>query len=151
MSLQDQIRNDLTTAMKMRKALDLAVLRATMSAFTNELVAKRRKPGDKLTDEEALAVIKRLAKQRVESADQYQKGNRVDLAEQELKERNILLQYLPAVMTPDEIQVVAMRKKQEMGINDRSNMGILMAEIMKELRGKADGADVKEVVNKLFL
>jgi uncharacterized protein len=151
MILHDQVRADLTSAMKIRREPDLTVLRSVMTAFVNELVASRRKPEEKLADEEALTVIKRLAKQRHESAEQYAKAERADLTEAELAEEAILRSYLPSMMSEGDIMKIAMKKKEETGIDDRSKMGILMAELMKDLRGKADGAVVRKVVDKLFL
>jgi uncharacterized protein YqeY len=87
------------------------VIRGIKTAFTNELVATKRMPTDKLTDEEALDVIHRLAKQRKDSIAQYKAGGREDLAESEAAELEVLETYLPEMMPRDEIVKLALAKK----------------------------------------
>lgn len=148
--MQDNIREEIKQAMLAKDADKLTVLRGILTAFTNELVNKGLKPQDKLSDEECIAVIRRLAKQRKDSILQFEKGGRADLAETEKKELSILEDYLPQMMSKDEIKKIAEIKKSEMGISDKSKAGILMGAIMKDLKGKADGADVKEIIDQLF-
>lgn len=148
--MQDQIREQIKQAMLAKDTEKLNVLRGILSAFTNELVAKGKTPQEKLTDEEALAVIRRLAKQRKDSIEQFEKGGRADLAENEKAELQILEKYLPQMMSKDEIRKIAEAKKAEMGVTDKSKMGVFMGAVMKDLKGKADGADVKEVIESLF-
>ncbi len=148
--LHDEIRSQLTTAMKAKDALRLRIVRGLLTAFTNELVAQKRKPDEKLSDEEALTVIKRAVKQREDSIEQFEKGGREELAQNERDELEVLKAYLPETMSKEEIQKVAMAKKAELGIEDKSKMGVLMGVVMKELKGEADGKDVKEVVESLF-
>ena len=149
MLVQD-IRNEMITAMKAREEVKLRVLRGLLASFTNELVAKKKKPNDTLDDEGALFVIKRAVKQRLDSIAQFEKGDRNDLAEIEKEELKILSVYVPKMMSKEEILKVAEAKKQELGIEDKSKMGIFMGAVMKELKGKADGGDVKEVIDSLF-
>jgi hypothetical protein len=148
--LQQQIRDELTGAMKAREETRVSVLRGLITAFTNELVATKRKPQDELSDDEVLNLIKRAVKQRKDSIDQFTKGGRKDLADSELAELVYLEKYLPETMSLDEIEKVAKSKKEELGIDDKAKMGMLMGAIMKELGSKADGGDVKEVVERLF-
>ena len=148
--LHQQIRDEIKDAMRAKEAVKLSVLRGMLTAFTNELVAKGMKPQDELGDTDALTVIKRQSKQRKDSIDQFVKGGRPELAEQEKEELAILEAYLPAMMSRDEIRKVAEAKKTELGVTDRAKMGMLMGAIIKELAGKADGADVKAVVESLF-
>jgi uncharacterized protein YqeY len=126
------------------------VMRGLSSAFTNELVATKRTPQEALPDEDALAVITRLAKQRKESIAQFKAGGREDLAENEEKELAILQEFLPVMMSVEEIQKIAEAKKIEMGITDPSKKGMLVGALMKDLKGKADGGEVKSVVDSLF-
>ena len=148
--LTAQIKSDMVAAMKARDALRVETLRGAMAAFTNELVAKGRKPTESLTDTEAVAVLKRLAKQRKEAAEQFSIGGRAELAQKELNELKIIEVYLPATVSREEILRVAKAKKKELGITDTSGSGKLMGAIIKEFAGSADGADVKEVVASLF-
>lgn len=147
--LTAQIKTDMVAAMKAREQLKVDTLRGAMSAFTNELVAKGRKPTEELADGEAIVVLKRLAKQRKDSVEQFTKGNRPELAEKEAQELAIIEAYLPQTASREEIEKVARAKKEEMGI-DAAGAGKLMGAVMKEFAGRADGNDVKEVVNSLF-
>lgn len=148
--LQEQIQKEMQAAMKSRDELRLSVLRGMLASFTNELVAKMQKPTEKLSDEEAISVIRRLAKQRKESIEQFRAGNREDLAVKEEAELSIIKEYLPAMMERDAIKDAVLKKKDELGINDKSKIGVLIGAVMKDLKGKADGEDVKSVVELLF-
>lgn len=150
MSLHETIKASLKEAMKAREEVRLRVIRHIMTAATNELVATGRTPQDILADEETLAVIKRLAKQRKESITQYEAANRPELAEPEKAELLILEKYLPQMMSQEEIRPIAEAKKAELGIDDKAKLGMLVGAVMKELAGKADGGDVKAVVESLF-
>ena len=150
MLLHEQIKNGIKEAMLAKNALRLKAFRAMSAAFTNELVAKNKKPQDTLKDEEAIAVIARLAKQRKDSIEQFKKGNREDLVKEEEAELAILETYLPKMMDKDEVEKFAKAKKEEMGIVDATKKGMLMSALMKELKGKADGALVKAVVDSFF-
>lgn len=137
-------------AMKARDSIKVDTLRGAMTAFTNELVAKGRKPTEELTDAEAVAVFKRLAKQRKEAVDQYTTGGRPELAEKEAVELAIIEAYLPARVSKADIEKVARAKKEELGVTDASGIGKLTGAVMKEFAGTADGNDVKVVVASLF-
>lgn len=144
--LAQQIKTDMTAAMKAREQLTVDTLRGAMTAFTNELVAKGRKPTEELDDAGAIAVLKRLAKQRKEAAEQYEKGGRKELAEKELSELAILERYLPQLASREDIERVARTKLAE-GITDA---GRLTGAVMKEFAGGADGTVVKEVVEMVL-
>jgi len=148
--LTQKIRSDMTAAMKARDSLRVDTLRGAISAFTNELVAKGRKPTEELADNDAVTVLKRLAKQRKEAAEVYEKGSRAELAEKEKKELKVIEEYLPQTASREEIQKVAEAKKAELGVTDASGLGKLTGAVMKEFAGRADGNDVKAVVSALF-
>ncbi|MFM2381612.1 MAG: hypothetical protein RLZZ76_379 [Candidatus Parcubacteria bacterium] len=150
MTLHEQIRESLKEAMKAKDAVRLRTVRSILTAFTNELVATGKTPQDMMGDDAGLAVIKRLAKQRKDSISQYEAAGRQDLAEPEKEELVVLEGYLPTLMSQDAIRPIAEAKKTELGVTDKAKMGILVGAIMKELAGKADGGDVKAVVESLF-
>ena len=150
MPLHQKIKNDLTEALREKDRDRLTMIRGLLTAFTNENVAKKRKPDELLTDEDTLAVISRAAKQRKDSIEQFTAGGRPELAALESKELALIQSYLPTMMTPDEILPLATAKKAELAITDPSKKGMLMSAIMKDLKGKADGSDVKAVVDSLF-
>ncbi len=148
--LTAQIKTDMIAAMKTRDTLKVNTLRGAMTAFTNELVAKGKRPTEELDDDGALTVIKRLAKQRKDSIEQYTAGGRPELAQKEADELKILEAYLPQMASREEIEKIARAKKEEMGISDAAGMGKLMGAVIKEFAGRADGGDVKAVVQSLF-
>lgn len=150
MTLHETIKDELKSSMKAKDAVKLRTVRSMLTAFMNELVASNRTPQDLLTDDEVLAVIKRLAKQRKESILQFESNARPELAVPEKEELSVLESYLPQLMSQDEIRPVAEAKKAELGIEDKAKMGMLVGAVMKELAGKADGGDVKVVVEELF-
>ncbi len=133
-----------------KDAVRLEVLRGMSTAFTNDLVAKGKKPQEMLTDEEVLAVITRMSKQRKDSIEQYTKGGRQDLAEEERAQLAIIETYLPKLMEKSEVETIAKAKQAELGITDPTKKGMLMSALMKDLKGKADGTVVKEAVDALF-
>jgi len=150
MSLHEQIKNSIKEAMLAKDAVRLEVLRGMSTAFTNDLVAKGKKPQEMLTDEEVLAVITRMSKQRKDSIEQYTKGGRQDLAEEERAQLAIIETYLPKLMEKSEVETIAKAKQAELGITDPTKKGMLMSALMKDLKGKADGTVVKEAVDALF-
>ncbi len=150
MSIHTDLRTTLKEAMKAKNEVLLRTVRSIMTACTNELVATSRTPQSELSDEETIAVIKRLAKQRKESILQFESANRPELAEPEKEELAILESYLPTLMTQEQIKPIAETIKNELGVTDKAKMGILVGAVMKKLQGQADGADVKAVVEGLF-
>jgi uncharacterized protein len=150
MSLQLSIKADMIAAMKAREAVKLSVIRGIMSAFTNELVNKGRTPTDTLSEDECTAVVKRLAKQRKDSIDQFTSGGRPDLAEGEKVELVILEAYLPAMASREAIEVKAKEILAGEEVIDKSKVGILVGKVVKSFNGTADGALVKEVVEALI-
>ncbi len=156
MTLHQNIKGQMVEAMKAKDAVRLSVIRGLLSAFTNENVAKRRKPDEELSDDDALTVISRQAKQRKDSIEQFEKGGRSELAEAEKVELAILESYLPAQMSEEEIEEYVKKKLKELESTptfqsgSRPNASGFMGLIMKELKGKADGTLVKKAVDKLF-
>ncbi len=150
MSLQEDLRATLKEALKAKDEVRLRTVRGIMTACTNELVATGKTPQDQLDDAGVLAVIKRLAKQRKESIVQFEAAGRTDLVDHEKEELVILDAYLPTLMTQEQIRPLAEAKKAELGITDKSKMGMLVGGLMKDLQGQADGGDVKAVVESLF-
>ena len=148
--IHEEIKAKIKEAMLARDSVRLEVLRGMSAAFTNELVAKGQKPQDMLADEAAMAVIMRLSKQRKDSIEQYTKGGRPDLAEEEQAQLAVIETFLPEMMGKEEVEKVARAKQAELGITDAAKKGLLMAGVMKDLKGKADGMLVKEVVDSLF-
>ncbi len=145
-----ELKEAIKTAMKARDAVRLSVLRGISAAATNEAVAKGKGPDAMLTDDELLTVIMRAAKQRKDSIEQFTAGGRPELAESEQAELKIIEEMLPKQMSRDEIVAAAQAKAAELGITDKAKANQLMGMLMKDLKGKADGTVVKEVVDGMF-
>jgi len=151
MSLHEQIKNNIKESMKAGDKVRLEVMRGLVTAFTNELVATGKTPQDLLTDEDAIKVITRASKQRKDSIEQFTKGGRMDLVEVEKDQLSILEEFLPKLMEIGEVEEVVKNKLSELEVKDPTKKGMFMASLMKDLKGKADGAMVKEIVDKLFI
>ncbi|MDE2116860.1 MAG: GatB/YqeY domain-containing protein [Patescibacteria group bacterium] len=152
MTLHQTIKNHTKESMLAKDETRTMVLRGVQAEIQRELLAKKLPAGTpaptEATDDEALAVVKRLVKQRKDSIDQFTKGGRADLAENEQKELGILQRYLPAAMPREEIRKVVDAKRAELGVTDKSGAGKLIGAVSKELKGKAEGADIKAVVDE---
>lgn len=150
MSIQKDIKEKAKEALIAKDTVRLTVLRGLISAFVNELVATGKTPQSEIEDNLALNVIKKAVKQRKDSIEQFTKGNRPDLIASEEAELKILETFLPQMINKEEIKKIALAKKTELNINDKAGMGKFIGILMKELKDKASGDDVKEVVENLF-
>ena len=150
MSLHQTIKAGIPEALKAHDEVRLRTLRSLATAMTNEVVAKKRKPDEFLTDEEALAVIKRAGNQRKDSIEQYEKGGRPELAEPEYAELAVIESFLPAQMSREDVEKVVRAKMAETGITSKAEAGKFIGGLMKELKGQADGGVVKEIVDSLL-
>jgi len=142
--LQQKLVSDLKEAMKAGNADKVGVLRMLNAALQNQAIVKGKDAV--LTDEEVTAVLMREAKKRKESVEAFTKGGRPDLAEKEKKELAILEVYLPKQMSREEVVVVV--EKVLAGLADKSNQGLVMKAVMQELKGKADGKTISEIVRE---
>ncbi len=146
MSLKDRLTEDLKQAMRQRDERCKSTIRLVRAAITNAEIER----GEELGDDEVLAIIARQAKQRRESVTEFAKAGRQDLVDQEEEELQILLSYLPAQMSRDEIEVAARQVIAEMGATSRAQMGEVMRRLMSHLKGKADGSLVNQVVREIL-
>ncbi len=146
MSLKDQLTNDLKEAMKSGDQIKKDTVRALRGAIRNVEIDSRRD----LTDEEILAIIHKQAKQRRDSIEQYQKANRSDLVEQEQQELAIIEVYLPQQLSDDEIRARVETAIAELGVSDMKGMGLVMKRLTAELKGRADGKRISQLVRELL-
>jgi uncharacterized protein YqeY len=149
MTLHQTIKGHIKEAMIAKDETRTMVLRGVQAEIQKDLIAKKSAANEG-TDEEVLAIVKRLVKQRKDSIDQFTKGGRPELAESEKKELAILEAYLPAAMSKEDIKKVVLAKKAELAVADKSGAGKLIGAVSKELKGKADGSDIKAVVDEVF-
>ena len=150
MAIHETLKKSIPGALRAHDETKLRTLRSLVTAMTNEVVAKKRKPDEYLNDDEAITVLKRAANQRKDSIEQFEKGGRPELAEPEKQELAIIESYLPSMMSREEIAVIAKAKMAELSVSSKADAGKFTGALMKELKGKVDGADVKAVVDTLL-
>lgn len=150
MTLHEKLKTEIPDALRARDEVRLRTLRSLVAAMTNDVVAKKRKPDEYLNDDEAIAVLRRAANQRRDSIEQFEKGGRPELAVPEKQELALIETYLPQMMRREEIAGAARIKMVEMKVEGKADAGKFMGALMKELKGRADGGDVKAVVDSLL-
>ena len=146
MSFKDRLTEDLKQALRQGDERRKSTIRLVRAAIINAEIER----GEELGDDEVLAIIARQAKQRRESVTEFAKAGRRDLVDQEEEELQILLSYLPAQMSRDEIEVAARQVIAEVGATSRAQMGEVMRRLMSQLKGKADGGLVNQVVREIL-
>ena len=150
MPIHETLKKSIPEALRTRDEVRLRTLRSLVTAMTNEVIAKKRKPDEYLNDDEAITVVKRAVNQRKDSIAQFEKALRDDLVEPEKAELAILESYLPVQMSREEIEVIAKAKMAEMNVSSKADAGKFTGALMKDLKGRADGGDVKAVVESLL-
>lgn len=151
--MHDKIQGQISEALRAKDQIRLTTLRGIIAAFTNEAVALKRKPQDKLSDQETVAVIRRLVKQRKDSIEQFEKGGRKDLVANEKAELKILEEFLPAQMSEEKIREIVekiLRQAQDDNSPILKNKGAFIGTVIKETRGEADGILVKKIVGEIL-
>jgi uncharacterized protein len=146
MALTEKIRSDLEQSIRKKDQLRCSVLRLLLSSMHNAEIAQQKK----LDNDGILIVIDKEAKMRRESIEAFEKGNRPELVAKEKAELEILLEYLPEQMTRDQIVAAASKVISELGASSVKDKGKVMSQLMPQLRGKAQGQEVSEVVNQLL-
>ena len=144
MSLKDQLNESMKTAMKARDDLRLSAVRMVRSMVKNREIDQKKE----LNDQEIIEVISTLVKQRRESIRMYREGNRPDLVEKEEAELEVLLGFLPAQLSPAEIEALVDRIISETGALGARDMGRVMKALTPLTAGKADGKTVSDTVKQ---
>jgi hypothetical protein len=146
MSLQEKLNNDLHDAMRAKDEVRKLVLRTLLSSMNYAEIAKQKK----LDDAGVIEVIAREIKQRKESIEAYQQGNRPDLVASEKAEMAVLQEYMPAQMSVEEITAIVQQVLQEVGAKGPGDKGKVMQKLMPQVKGKADGGEVNKIVVELM-
>ena len=147
MTFQERIDSDLKDAMKAREAARLGVLRMLKSALKNAAIEKYGVTGQ-LDDAEAMAVLRKQAKQRQDSIESFEKGGRPDLAQKEKEEMAMLNEYLPKQLDAGEITKLVGEAIAEAGATSKAQMGAVMKIVQAKAAGRADGRALSEEVQK---
>ena len=147
MNVKEQLQADLKTAMLNKDELRKNVIRFTIAAIKNAEIAK---PGHELTEAEMLAILTTEVKRRKDTLTELEKANRPELLKEETAQLEVLMQYLPKQMSRAEIVAAAQAVMTEINANGPQATGQIMKRLMADLKGKADGKLVSEVVSELM-
>ncbi len=143
--LEEKIYNDYKEAMKNRDTLKSSLLSFLRAAMMNVAIEKKKK---NLDDNDVIAVIKKQVKQHQDSIEQFQKGNRQDLADKEIKELGILKSYLPEELASDEVKKIIEEIVLSTAASGMKDMGRVMKEVTVRIAGKADSKLVSDLVRE---
>jgi len=146
MTLEQRLRDDLKGAMKKGDKVRRSALRMVMAGVKNAEIERRAG----LEDADVLGILAREVRQRRESIDAFSKGDRRDLVAQEKAELAVLLEYLPQQISRQEIAAAAREVIAEVGAQGPGDKGKVMSKLIAQLKGKAEGRDINEVVTQLL-
>ncbi|NMM51518.1 MULTISPECIES: GatB/YqeY domain-containing protein [Paenibacillus] len=144
MDLSQRLNEDMKQAMKSQNKFKLSTIRMIRSAVKNVEIDLKRT----LNDDEVLDILSREIKQRKDALQEFEKANRVDLADNVKAEIDILSEYLPAQLSEEEIKAIVQGTIQETGASSKSDMGKVMAALMPKVKGRADGKLVNAIVQQ---
>lgn len=148
MDLFETVNADIKSAMLAREKVRLEALRGIKKEFLEAKTAPGA--GGELSDEAALKILVKMAKQRRESAEIYNSQNRPDLADSELAELAVIEQYLPKPLTPDQLTAELTRIIAQVGATSPADMGKVMGVASRALSGRADGRAISAEVRRLL-
>lgn len=155
MSLKEKLTDDSKEALKSGDSFRVGVLRMLLSALHNKEIEKKGKglPAQAgqdfvLTEDEVIDVLMKESKKRKEAGEIYSKAGRSDLSEKEAKELEIIKRYLPEQLGEEEIEKAVKAAIEKIGADNIKDFGKVMAEAMKELKGRADASSISEMVKK---
>lgn len=143
----EKISKDYIQAMKARDSLRIGVLSYIKSVIKYREIENREKEKE-LTDDDVVDVISKEIRKREESIEMYKNGEREDLAHKEEEELKILKEYLPAQMREEEIRKTVVQIIEKLGATGSKDFGKVMKEVMIEIKGKANGALIKKIVEE---
>ena len=146
MDIKDRIISDMKKAMKGKDSFRLQVLRSLKSKLMEKEISERKGGEAKLSDDQAVEVLMKAAKQRKESIEQFKSGERDDLVENEKKELELIETYLPEMMGEEEIRDKVKAKIEQLGASGMQDMGKVMGSLMSDLKGKAEGSVISRIV-----
>ena len=148
MALEQQVQKDIMAAMKAKDQVRLNAVRSIKSAI---LLAKTAEGASgELTDGDIVKLIQKLAKQRKEAAEQYTAAGRQELADNELAEAEVLDEYLPKQLSPEELEAKLKEIVAELGASTPKDMGRVMGVATKRLAGLADGKAISALVRQIL-
>jgi uncharacterized protein len=147
MSLQERIAGELKAAMLARDAGRLSVIRMLKSALGYVQIERKT---ENLTDADIVAVVQKEVKKRRDSAEQFEKGGRPELAAKEKQEITVLESFLPQPLSADELEALVRATIQETGATSKKDMGAVIKAVQAKAAGRADGKTISGLVGKLL-
>lgn len=147
MKFEDRITTDMKTALKSGQKKRLETLRSLRAMI---LEFQKSGKNEELTEEKAIELLNKAAKNRKDSIAMYLQAGRTELAENEKTELNIIQEYLPAQLSEEELNTIILSIIKKTEAKEMSDMGKVMGVAMQEVKGKADGSAVQQVVRKLL-
>ena len=144
MKIEEKITLDMINGMKEKNKIKVSTLRSLKSKIKERSIEKN----STLDEKEIIKIIKTAEKQRLDSAEQFKKGNRIDLEKIELEELEIIQNYLPKQLSKKQLYIEIDKVIDELNANSNKDIGKVMAELMKKLSGTADGKLVQELVRE---
>jgi hypothetical protein len=150
MSLKERIDQEMKESLKSGDKTRLNAIRSIRAALLEKEVSIRVGGKGVLSDDQELEVLMSLAKKRRDAIEQFTAGNRPDLAETEATELKVIEEYLPAPVSDEEVEAVIREIVAKTGASSMKDIGRVMGEAMKALKGKADGTKVQNVVKSLL-
>ena len=148
MSLKQSILDELKSAMKQKDTERLRVLRSLKAKILEKEISERKGGEAELSDDQVVEVLMKAAKQRKESIEQFEKGDRKDLADKERAELDIIEEFLPQMMSEEEVRADVKKQIGELGASSMADMGKVMGVMMGRLKGKAEGSMVSRIVKE---
>lgn len=146
MSLSDRLNEDMKQAMKSQDKFKLSVIRMVRSTIKNSEIDLKRS----LDDNEVLDVLTREIKQRKDSLQEFTKAGRDDLAESLKAELVILAEYMPQQLSEEEVKAIVTQTIQQIGASSKADMGKVMTALMPQVKGRADGKLLNQLVQQLL-
>ncbi|MGL6037623.1 MAG: GatB/YqeY domain-containing protein [Soonwooa sp.] len=147
MSLEQKITDAMKTAMKEKDRVALDSLRAVKAQI---LLIKTEQKGAEVSEEQEIAILQRMIKQRKDSYDQFSAQNRMDLAEVEVAQSKVIEQFLPAQLSQEELEAAIKNIIAQTGAEGAKDLGKVMGVASKELAGKSDGKSISTMAKKLL-
>ena len=142
MSIKDRVKADMVTAMKAQDKERLGTVRLIQSALRKKEIDSMKD----IDDAGMVALLQNMAKQRRDSIEQFQKGNRPDLVAKEEKELVIIEAYLPAQLSAAELEAIVVTTIKEVGATSMKEMSTVMKAVSAKVAGQADGSTISQVV-----
>ncbi|CAH1204322.1 MULTISPECIES: GatB/YqeY domain-containing protein [Paenibacillus] len=146
MSLSDRLNEDMKQAMKSQDKFKLSVIRMVRSTIKNSEIDLKRP----LDDNEVLDVLTREIKQRKDSLQEFSKAGRDDLADNLKAELVILAEYMPQQLSEEEVKAIVQQTIQQIGASSKADMGKVMTALMPQVKGRADGKLINQLVQQLL-